>query len=437
MAKPIVAIVGRPNVGKSTLFNRIARAQISIVESRPGVTRDRVYTSAEWTGREFTIVDTGGLDPLLDDELVSKVREQAEIAIREADVIIFVVDARAGLTSNDYEVAELLRRAGKPVIVAANKVDHPSVETYELFSLGLGDPIPISAAHGAGVGDLLDAVVERLPEREAEDEEEASAIRIAFVGRPNVGKSSLFNIIVGEERSIVSPIPGTTRDAVDTYVKIDGRDFVFIDTAGLRRKSKIHEPVERYSVIRALRAVDRCHVAVLVIDATEGASEQDAKIAGYIQEAGRGCVIALNKWDLVPDKETNTLKKMELEVLRVMPFMSYAPIVSTSAATGQRVKRLLETVTAVHEQLMRRIPTATLNQVIEDAVLKYPHPSVKGQTVKVKYATQVGVNPPKFAVFVSRPDLVHFSYERYLENAIREAFGFSGVPVKLFTRSTK
>lgn len=437
MAKPIVAIVGRPNVGKSTLFNRIARAQISIVESRPGVTRDRVYTSAEWTGREFTIVDTGGLDPLLDDELVSKVREQAEIAIREADVIIFVVDARAGLTSNDYEVAELLRRAGKPVIVAANKVDHPSVQTCELFSLGLGDPIPVSAAHGSGVGDLLDAVVERLPEKEAEDGEEVSAIRIAFVGRPNVGKSSLFNTIVGEERSIVSPIPGTTRDAVDTYVKIDGKEFVFIDTAGLRRKSKIQEPVERYSVIRTLRAVDRCHVAVLVIDATEGASEQDAKIAGYIQEAGRGCVIALNKWDLVPDKEPNTLKEMELEVLRVMPFMTYAPIVSTSAVTGQRVKRLLETVTAVYEQLMRRIPTASLNQVIETAVLKYPHPSVKGQPVKVKYATQVGVNPPKFAVFVSRPDLVHFSYERYLENAIREAFGFSGVPIKLFMRSTK
>lgn len=437
MAKPIVAIVGRPNVGKSTLFNRIARAQISIVEGRPGVTRDRVYTSAEWAGREFTIVDTGGLDPLLDDELINKVREQAEIAIREADLIVLVVDARAGLTSNDYEVAEILRRAGKPVILAANKVDHPSVETYELFALGLGDPIPISAAHGAGVGDLLDAVVERLPEGEGEEREEDTAIRIAFVGRPNVGKSSLFNNIVGEERSIVSPVPGTTRDVVDTRVKIDGQNFIILDTAGMRRKSKIEESVERYSVMRALRAVDRCHVAVLVIDATEGASEQDAKIAGYIQEAGRGCVIALNKWDIVPDKETNTLKEMELEVLRIMPFMGYAPIVSTSAVTGQRVKRLLETVAAVHEQLMRRVPTSTLNQVIEDAVLKYPHPSVKGQAVKVKYATQVGVNPPKFAVFVSRPDLVHFSYERYLENALREAFGFSGVPIRLFIRGTK
>ena len=436
MGKPIVAIVGRPNVGKSTLFNIFANSRISIVEDTPGVTRDRLYANAEWLDNEFMMVDTGGIEIMNTDQIAVSIRQQAQIAIAEADVILFVCDARAGITHEDAEVAKLLRQSKKPIVLAINKADSPKqeMEIFEFYNLGIGEPVPISAANHLGLGDLLDAVVEKFPDTAAYGEDgDEDVIKVALIGRPNVGKSSIFNTLVGEERSIVSDVAGTTRDAIDTPVVKDGQKFLFIDTAGMRRKARIDEPIEKYSIIRSLRAVDRSDGVLMVIDAVDGVTEQDKKIAGYAHEAGKGIVLVINKWDLYEKNNTSTLRYTE-DLRRELVFMQYAPVVFVSAMTKQRIHRLPEVIHYVAEQNAMRISTSVLNQVVEDAIAINPPPSEKGQRLKILYATQVKIKPPTFVIFVNEPEIMHFSYQRYLENKLREAFGFEGTPLQMIIR---
>ncbi len=437
MSKPIVAIVGRPNVGKSTLFNQIGKKRVSIVEDMPGVTRDRIYLDAEWLNHEFTMIDTGGIEIDTDDRILSAIRHQARLAIEEADVILFIVDGKTGVTSADEEVGIILRNTRKPVVLAVNKVDSTKAmdDIYEFYNLGLGDPIPISASNALNLGDLLDKVVECLPKDQAE-EEESDQIRVAFIGRPNVGKSSLVNALLGQERVIVSDIPGTTRDAIDTHFHTDGTNFVFIDTAGMRRKAKIDLPVERYSVMRSLRSVDRSDVVLMVIDAVDGVTEQDKKIAGYAHEAGKGIVIVVNKWDLV-EKDSKTSLRFTETIRNELGFMQYAPVLFTSALTKQRVHRVIELVKFVAEQHSMRISTSVLNQVVTDATAINPPPSENGKRLKIYYTTQADVKPPTFIFFVNDPEIMHFSYLRFLENRLRESFGFEGTPLKLIVRGRK
>ena len=436
MGKPIVAIVGRPNVGKSTLFNIFANSRISIVEDTPGVTRDRLYADTEWLDNEFMMVDTGGIEIMNTDKIAVSIRQQAQIAIAEADVILFVCDARAGITHEDAEVAKMLRQSKKPIVLAINKADSPKqeMEIFEFYNLGIGEPIPVSAANHLGLGDLLDAVVEKFPETSAYGEDgNEDEIKVALIGRPNVGKSSIFNTLVGEERSIVSDVAGTTRDAIDTPVIREGQKFLFIATAGMRRKARIDEPIEKYSIIRSLWAVDRSDVVLMVIDAIDGVTEQDKKIAGYAHEAGKGIVLVVNKWDLYDKDNTSTLRYTE-NLRRELVFMQYAPVVFVSAMTKQRIHRLPEVIHYVAEQNAMRISTSVLNQVVEDAIAINPPPTEKGQRLKILYATQVKIKPPTFVIFVNEPEIMHFSYQRYLENKLREAFGFEGTPLQMIIR---
>lgn len=439
MGKPIVAIVGRPNVGKSTLFNIFANSRISIVEDTPGVTRDRLYAEGDWLDNQFMMVDTGGIEIMNNDAIAVSIRQQAEIAIKEADVILFVCDARSGIVQEDADVARILRKSGKPIVLAVNKADSPKQElnVYEFYNLGLGEPFPISAANHLGIGDLLDAVVAKFPQNKAgvfdNDEDQ---IKVALIGRPNVGKSSIFNSLVGQERSIVSDVAGTTRDAIDTPVVRNGQKYLFIDTAGMRRKGKIDEPIEKYSIIRSLRAVDRSDVVLMVIDAVDGVTEQDKKIAGYAHEAGKGIVIVVNKWDAYEKDENSTLRYTET-LRKELIFMQYAPVVYVSALTKQRIHRLPEVINYVAEQNAMRVATSVLNQVIADAVAINPPPTEKGQRLKILYATQVKIKPPTFVIFVNEPEIMHFSYQRYLENKLREAFGFEGTPLSMIIRGKK
>lgn len=435
MSKPIVAIVGRPNVGKSTLFNIFVNSRISIVEDTPGVTRDRLYADAEWLDNEFMMVDTGGIEMMNNDEIAVSIRQQAKIAISEADVILFVCDARTGITTEDSEVAKLLRQSKKPVVLAVNKADtaKQEAEIYSFYNLGIGEPIPISAANHLNLGDLLDAVVEKFPSDLYLGDEDEDEIKVAIIGRPNVGKSSICNTLVGEERSIVSDVAGTTRDAIDTPVVKDGQKFLFIDTAGMRKKGKIDEPIEKYSIIRALRAVDRSDVVLMVINAIEGVTEQDKKIAGYAHEAGKGIVLVVNKWDLYEKDNTSTLRFTEM-LRNELIFMQYAPVVYVSALTKQRISRIPEVIKYVAEQNAMRVSTSILNQIITDAVAINPPPSEKGKRLKILYSTQVKIKPPTFVIFVNEPEIMHFSYERYLENKLRESFGFEGTPLHLIIR---
>ena len=439
MGKPIVAIVGRPNVGKSTLFNIFANSRISIVEDTPGVTRDRLYAEGDWLDNQFMMVDTGGIEIMNSDAIAVSIRQQAEIAIKEADVILFVCDARSGIVQEDADVARILRKSGKPIVLAVNKADSPKQElnVYEFYNLGLGEPFPISAANHLGIGDLLDAVVAKFPQNKAgvfdNDEDQ---IKVALIGRPNVGKSSIFNSLVGQERSIVSDVAGTTRDAIDTPVVRNGQKYLFIDTAGMRRKGKIDEPIEKYSIIRSLRAVDRSDVVLMVIDAVDGVTEQDKKIAGYAHEAGKGIVIVVNKWDAYEKDENSTLRYTET-LRKELIFMQYAPVVYVSALTKQRIHSLPEVINYVAEQNAMRVATSVLNQVIADAVAINPPPTEKGQRLKILYATQVKIKPPTFVIFVNEPEIMHFSYQRYLENKLREAFGFEGTPLSMIIRGKK
>ena len=438
MSKPIVAIVGRPNVGKSTLFNVLAGEQISIVKDTPGVTRDRIYADVNWLNHYFTLIDTGGIEPESNDVLLKFMREQAEIAIETADVIMFLVDVRQGLVDADFKVADMLRRSRKPIVLVVNKVDNfdkfmPDV--YEFYNLGLGDPRPVSASSRLGLGDMLDEVVEHFLDG-TEEEEEDERPRIAIIGRPNAGKSSIINKLLGEERVIVSDIAGTTRDAIDTEVRRNGHEYVFIDTAGLRRKSKIKEDIERYSIIRTVSAVERCDVAILVIDASEGVTEQDAKIAGIAHERGKGMIIAVNKWDLI-EKNEKTIYKFTEDIRDVLSFMPYAEMVFISAKTGQRLPKLFETIDAVIQNHALRIATGVLNEIVSEAVAMQQPPSDKGKRLKIYYVTQVAVKPPTFVVFVNDKELMHFSYTRYLENRIRDTFGFRGTPLKFIIRERK
>ena len=422
MAKPIVAIVGRPNVGKSTLFNIFANSRISIVEDTPGVTRDRLYATAEWLDHEFMMVDTGGIEIMNADAIAVSIRQQAQIAIKEADVILFVCDARAGITTEDADVARLLRQSKKPIVLAVNKADSPKQEmnTFEFYNLGIGDPIAVSASNHLGLGDLLDAVVAKFPsDNIAGDLEEEDEIKVALIGRPNVGKSSIFNALVGEERSIVSDVAGTTRDAIDTPVVRNGQKYLFIDTAGMRRKAKVDEPIEKYSVMRSLRAVDRSDVVLMVFDAVEGVTEQDKRIVGYAHEAGKAVILVVNKWDLYEKDNSSTLRYTET-LRKELVFLQYAPVVFVSAVTKQRIHRLPEVISYVAEQNAMRIATSILNQVIEDAVAINPPPTEKGKRLKILYVTQVKIKPPTFVIFVNEPEIMHFSYQRYLENKLRE-----------------
>ncbi|MBK5261800.1 MAG: ribosome biogenesis GTPase Der [Peptostreptococcaceae bacterium] len=433
MSKPIVAVVGRPNVGKSTFFNKIVGRRVAIVEDTPGVTRDRIYAEAEWRGIQFALIDTGGIDTNTKDVILSQMREQAEIAMEMADVILFIVDGKDGLTASDREVANMLMRTGKKVILLVNKIDNPglSEDFYDFYELGLGEPIPVSAVNMLNLGDVLDMIVDNFPELPAEEEDES--VKIAVVGKPNVGKSSLINALLGENRVIVSEIAGTTRDSIDTpFVKGDDK-YVLIDTAGIRRKSKVNEHIERYSVIRAIAAIERCDVCLLMIDATEGVTEQDKKIAGIAHEAGKGIIVVVNKWDLV-EKETNTMKEFQKDMANELQFMSYAPSVFISAFTKQRLTNVIDMAKVVAEKRGMRIPTGQLNSLIIDAVMMNPTPSDKGKHLKIYYATQVGVKPPLFSFQVNKRDLMHFSYARYLENKIRTAFGFEGTSIKFVFR---
>ncbi|MBQ2021222.1 MAG: ribosome biogenesis GTPase Der [Peptococcaceae bacterium] len=433
--KPIVAIVGRPNVGKSTLFNRLTRSKMAIVEDYPGVTRDRLYQDAEWNNRKFTLIDTGGIEVKSDDTILAQVRTQAQVAMEEADVIIFMCDIKAGVTNEDMEIAQMLRRTKKDVILAVNKVenfDHLE-DLYEFYTLGLDEPYPISASHGMNTGDLLDRLMELIDKYE-EEEYEPDVIKIAVVGRPNVGKSSLTNAILGQERAIVSNIPGTTRDAIDTPFERNGQQYVIIDTAGMRRKSKVAETTtERYSVIRSLRAVDRADAVLMVINAEEGLIEQDKKIVGYAHEQGKAIILVVNKWDLI-EKDDKTSATMEKEIRSELLFLQYAPMIFVSAMTKQRVHKLIDMINFGVEQNNLRISTSVLNEVIRDAMQLNPPPSDKGKRLKIYYATQSGVCPPTFVLFVNEPEIMHFSYERFLENKIRENFGFEGTPIKIVVR---
>ena len=435
MSKPVVAIVGRPNVGKSTLFNALAGEMISIVKDTPGVTRDRIYADVTWLDRKFTMIDTGGIEPDSSDVILSQMREQAQIAIDVADVIIFITDVKDGLVDSDDKVADMLRRSQKPVILVVNKVDSVQkyqMDVYEFYNLGIGEPIAISAANRMGLGDMLDMVVSYFPEK-TEEEEEDDIPKIAIVGKPNVGKSSLINKLIGEERVIVSDIAGTTRDAVDTRVKRNGREYIFIDTAGLRRKSKIKEEIERYSVIRTVTAVERADIAVIMIDAEEGVTEQDAKIAGIAHERGKGVIIAVNKWDAI-EKDDKTIYKHTEKIRNVLSYMPYARLLFISAKTGQRLQKLFEVIDVVIENRSLRIQTGVLNEILAEAVTLQQPPSDKGKRLKIFYITQVGVKPPTFVIFVNDKELMHFSYVRYLENKIRDAFGFEGTSLKFIIR---
>ncbi|QWT53648.1 ribosome biogenesis GTPase Der [Eubacterium sp. MSJ-33] len=438
MSRPVVAIVGRPNVGKSTLFNTLAGDRISIVQDTPGVTRDRIYADVTWLNYNFTIVDTGGIEPESNDIILKSMREQAEIAIETADVIMFVTDVRQGLVDADGKVADMLRRSKKPIVLVVNKVDSfekfmPDV--YEFYNLGLGDPQPISAASQLGLGDMLDEVVKHFGEN-ALNEEEDERPRIAIIGKPNVGKSSIINKLLGEDRVIVSNIAGTTRDAIDTTIKRNGTEYVFIDTAGLRRKNKIKEEIERYSIIRTVSAVERCNVAVLVIDATEGITDQDTKIAGIAHERGKGMIIAVNKWDAI-EKNDKTMKKFTEDVREKLSYMPYAELLFISAETGQRLPKLFETIDMVIENHSLRVATGVLNEIMAEAVALNQPPSDKGKRLRLYYITQVSVKPPTFVIFVNDKELMHFSYTRYIENKIRDAFGFKGTPLKFIIRERK
>ncbi len=433
--KPIVAVVGRPNVGKSTLFNKISGQRISIVEDTPGITRDRIYADAEWLGREFTLIDTGGIEPYSRDIILSQMREQANLAIDTADVILFMVNVKDGLTAADKEVSAMLQKSGKPVILVCNKVDNPGeppLAMYEFYNLGIGDPVPVSSVHGMGIGDLLDLVVSHFPEDNGGDEDE-DVIRVAIVGKPNAGKSSLVNRLLGENRVIVSDIAGTTRDAIDSELVKNGQKYILIDTAGMRKRGKISEDVERYSVVRALAAVDRADVCVIMVDATEGVTEQDTKIAGYVHEQGKASVFAVNKWDIV-EKETNTMRDFKDRMLEGFNFMMYAKSVFISAKTGQRVDTLFDEINRALEENSKRISTGLLNDVINEAVAMVQPPSDKGKRLKIYYGTQASVKPPTFVLFVNNSDLAHYSYIRYIENRLRSAFGFEGTPIKFIVR---
>lgn len=434
MAKPLVAVVGRPNVGKSTLFNRLAGKRISIVEDTPGVTRDRIYCDVEWLNHKFMLVDTGGIEPNSEDVILKQMRLQAEIAIDTAQVIVFMVDGKEGVTPADYEVADMLRKSKKPVLLVVNKIDNLALEDnkYDFYALGFGDIVTISATQSLGLGDMLDEIVKFFPEADA-DEDDSPEIKVAIIGKPNAGKSSLLNRLTGEERAIVSDIPGTTRDAIDSYVEIGEDKFLFIDTAGIRRKSKVKEEVERYSVLRALSAVDRADVCLIMVDANEGVTEQDEKIAGIAHEAGKGVIIVVNKWDLI-EKDDKTMNEFTKDIRRDLAYLSYAPIIFISAKTGQRLPRLIELIKYVADQHSMRVKTGALNEVISEAVMMKQPPLEKGKVLKIYYATQVSTKPPTFVFFVNDINCVHFSYGRYLENQLRQHFGLEGTPIKVIYR---
>lgn len=434
MAKPLVAIVGRPNVGKSTLFNKIAGKRISIVEDKPGVTRDRIYTEVEWQGNIFTLIDTGGIEPNSEDIILRQMKQQAEVAIETAEVIVFLVDGQEGITASDQEVANQLRRTKKKIILAVNKIDAPKYKdnVYEFYNLGLGEPMGISSGQALGLGDLLDEIVKNFPE-EGEEPYDEYTTKVAVVGKPNVGKSSLVNKILGEDRVIVSDVPGTTRDAIDTPFVVGDNKYVFIDTAGMRKKGKVFESIERYSVIRSLTAIERADVCLMLIDAKEGVSEQDSKIAGYIHDQGRAVVIIVNKWDAV-EKDEKTIEKYKADIKKELSFMDYAPMLFISALTGQRVNKVIELINHVSNQHALRISTGMLNDIVSEAVLMNQPAVSGGRRLKVYYATQVSVKPPTFALFVNEPSLMHFSYQRYLENQIRKAFSFEGTPIRFLLR---
>ena len=433
MSKPIIAIVGRPNVGKSMLFNKIIGRRLSIVEDTPGVTRDRIYGESDWQGRKFTLIDTGGIEPRTDNQILAFMRSQAQIAIDNATVIVFLCDIKTGMTASDQEVASMLQRCGKPVILAVNKVDQGrSPDIYEFYNLGLGDPIAVSAVHGHGTGDLLDACVQYFPP-EDEEEEDSDVIQVAIIGKPNVGKSSLTNRILGQQRVIVSNVAGTTRDAIDSYFENETGKYNFIDTAGMRKKSKVDDNIEKYSVLRATMAIERSDVCLIMIDAQDGVTEQDTKVAGLAHEAGKACIIVVNKWDLV-EKDDKTMDRMREDIRRDLSYMTYAPIVFISALTGQRVGRLFELINYVNDQAAMRITTGTLNSVLADAQTRVQPPTDKGRRLKIYYMTQVGVCPPHFVIFCNDRQLFHFSYQRYIENCIRNVFGLEGTPIILSIR---
>jgi len=436
MAKPLVAIIGRPNVGKSMLFNKLTGQRTSIVEDTPGVTRDRIYGDCEWCGRTFSLVDTGGIEPGTDSDMLKFMRRQAEIGIELADAIIMVTDVRSGVTAADEDVATMLRKSGKPVALAVNKCDSigpTNPDVYEFYSLGIGDLFETSAVHGHGTGDLLDWVLENIPEDNGEEEED-DIIKVAIVGKPNVGKSSLLNRILGEERVIVSNVAGTTRDAIDSYFENDTGKYCFIDTAGMRRKSKVDDAIEKYSNMRSINAIDRADVCLILVDANEGVTEQDTKIAGLVHEAGKAAIIVVNKWDAVEDKETNTMKNMETDVRQGLSYMLYAPVVFLSALTGQRVDKLFQVIQDVYAQNTKRITTGALNSVLADATARVQPPTDKGRRLKIYYMTQASTKPPHFVIFCNDARLFHFSYQRYLENQIREVFGLMGTPVRITIR---
>ena len=438
MSKPVVAIVGRPNVGKSTFFNKLVGDRISIVEDTPGVTRDRIYHEIEWTGHTLMLIDTGGIEPRTDDMILKYMRLQAEIAIETADVIIFMTDVKTGLTADDRDIARMLLKSNKPVVLAVNKVDKvgdPPLEFYEFYELGfISDPIAVSSVHGTGSGDILDRVLELLPEKEANTEEEdEDAISVAVIGKPNAGKSSIINKILGEERLIVSDMPGTTRDAINTRIENSHGKYIFVDTAGIRRKSRVDDRIEKFSVLRSKMAVENAHVCVLMIDATEGITEQDEHIAGLAHEAGKPTIIVVNKWDLI-EKDNKTVNEFTQKIRTALAYMPYAPILFISAKTGQRIDKLFDFINYVREQSLLRISTGMLNDVLNDAVTKVQPPSDKGRRLKIYYMTQVGVTPPTFVIFCNDAELFHFSYQRYIENKIREVFGFQGTPIKIIIR---
>ncbi len=435
LAKPVVAVVGRPNVGKSTFFNYLCGRRISIVEDTPGVTRDRIYAEAEWRNRKFTLIDTGGIEPYAEDKILQQMRRQAEVAVDMADVIVFMVDAKGGMTASDREIATMLRKSQKPVIIVANKVDsvgEPPAEIYEFYNLAMGDVMPVSSLHGLGMGDLLDEIFKYFPEN-TEDDYDEDVIKVAVIGKPNSGKSSLINRVVGEERVIVSDIPGTTRDAIDTYIEIGEDKYVFIDTAGIRRQSRITENIEKYSALRSWTAIERADVCVIMIDAQDGVTEQDTKIAGYAHEQGKASVVVVNKWDLV-EKETGTLEEYRKTVIEKLGFMQYAPVLFISVKTGQRVQKLLELVKFVNEQASLRITTGMLNDLLNEATAMVQPPSDKGKRLKLYYGTQSAVKPPTFVIFVNDMELFHYSYERYIENQLRRSYGFEGTPIRFIHR---